>query len=89
MPLSGSDSGPIKHPKFNRKAKPFFRREVRYHADWLLKRLTEKYAYWGNLYLVRGLAEGMGDRRITEEWIQDNKDMLTRGLLDMMGYTEG
>lgn len=85
-PLSGQDAGPIKHPQYNRKAKPFFRREVKYHADWLLKRLAEHYAYWGNLYLVRGLAEGVGDKSITEKWIAENKDMLTKGVLDMMGF---
>lgn len=85
-PLSGYDSGPIKHPIYNRKAKPFFRREVKYHADWLLKRLTEKYAYFGNLYIVRGLADGMGDKSITEKWVAENKDMLTKGILDMMGF---
>lgn len=87
-PLAGKDPRPIKHPQYNRKAKPFFRREVKYHANWLLKRLTEKYAYFGNLYLVRGLADGVGDRRITEKWIEENKDMLTKGVLDMMGFKE-
>ena len=86
-PLSGSDAGPIKHPVYNRKAKPFFRREVKYHAEWLLKRLTERYAYFGNLDLVRGLADGIGDKSITEKWIAENKDMLTKGVLDMMGFT--
>lgn len=84
-PVSGDD-GPAKHPKYNRYAKPFFRREVKYHADWLLKRFTEKYAYMGNLYLIRGLSEGIGDKSITEKWIAENKDMLTKGVKDMMGF---
>lgn len=83
--LSGKDAGPIKHPVFDRKAKPYLRREVRYHSRWLLKRLAEQYAYFGNLYIVRGLSEGMGDPSIMNKWIDENRDMLKKGFLDMMG----
>lgn len=84
-PLDGPDAGSIsnpEHPKY--KAKPFLRREVTHHAKWLLKRLAEKYAYFGNLYIVRGLSEGMGDPSIMERWIEEHRDELTRGFLKLV-----
>lgn len=91
-PITDSGQGPIGYPEpYNKRghryySKPWLRREVRYHTKWLLKRLTEQYAYWGNLYTVRSLADGVGDKSITEKWIAENKDMLTKGFLDMMGF---
>lgn len=84
--LKGKEVKPIQATSGrNYYAKPYLRREVRYHTQWLLKRLAEQYAYTGNLYIVRGLSEGMGDPSIMNKWIEDNKDLLTKGFLDMMG----
>lgn len=66
----------IKHPESNRKAKPYLRSEVRRQAKWLIKRLAEQFVYGGNLYIVRGLADGVGDESITKRWIEQNKDEL-------------
>lgn len=71
-----TDMVSIKHPESNRKAKPFLRSEVRRQAKWLLKRLAEQYVYGGNFYIVKGLAEGIGDTSITQRWIDQNKDEL-------------
>lgn len=85
IPATGGDNiPPIKAPDSNRHAKLFLRREVRYHATWLQKRLLEEYGFASNLYMVRGFAEGMGDSSITDKWINDNKDLLTQGFLDLM-----
>lgn len=83
--LKGKEVEPIKHPEANRYAKPYLRREIRYHSRWLLKRLAEQYAYFGNLYIVRGISEGIGDASIMEKWIEENKNELTNGFLDLMG----
>lgn len=71
-----TDMVPIKHPSSRRKSKPFLRSEVTRQAKWLLKRLAEQYVYGGNLYIVKGLAEGIGDTSITQRWIDQNKDEL-------------
>lgn len=55
-PDAGSIINP-EHPKY--KAKPFLRREVTHLAKWLLKRQAEKYAFFDNLYIVRGLSEAL------------------------------
>lgn len=82
--LNGRNVQPIKHPTADRKAKPYLRREVRYHAKWLLKRLAEHYAFMGNFYMVRGLSQGMGDPSVMNKWIEENKHLLTKGFLDLM-----
>lgn len=82
----GNNIPPIKAPNSNRYAKLYLRREVRYHASWLGKRLLEEYGFEGNLFVVRGLAEGMGDPSITQKWIEDNKDMLTKGFLNLATF---
>lgn len=79
----GKDVAPVQAPDGrNYFAKMFLRREVMYHARWLLKRLAEQYGYWGNLYVVRGLSEGIGDPTVMKNWIAENKDMLSKGILD-------
>lgn len=78
-----NEMGPITAPNGRRKAKQFLRREVKYHARWLLKRLLEEYGYRGNLYVIRGMSEGMGDPKIMEQWIEENKDALTRGAISI------
>lgn len=73
---SMTDMVPIKHPDSNRKSKPYFRSEIRRQAKWLLKRLAEQYVYGGNFYIVKGLADSVGDTSITENWIRQNETEL-------------
>lgn len=81
--VGGKDVAPIQAASGrNYFAKLFMRREVKYHARWLLKRLAEQYSYFGNLYIVRGLSEGVGDPAVMKNWIAENKDMLSKGILD-------
>lgn len=85
IPSTGGENiPPIKAPNSNRHAKLFLRREVRYHTSWLQKRLLEEYGFESSLYIVRSFAEGMKDPSITEKWIKENQDLLTKGFLDLM-----
>lgn len=70
---------------YNYAAKPYLRREIRYHLSWLRKRLAEQYAYFGEYYIIKGVADGIGDPSITTKWIEENKSRLTNEFLDMMG----
>ena len=40
----------------------------------------------GTLYMVRSIANGMDDPSITEKWINENRDMLTKGFLDLAKF---
>ena len=71
-----TDMVPIKHLTKNRKSKPFLRSEITRQAKWLLKRLAEQYVYGGNFYIVKGLADGVGDTTITQKWIDQNETEL-------------
>lgn len=75
----------LQSPDSRRKAKPFIRSEVRHHVTWLQKRLAEQYAYNGALYIVKSLADGAGDRSITEKWVRENEKELAKGLTRVMG----
>lgn len=81
--IDGKDAKGATHPKYNYTAKPFLRREVVYHSKWLIKRLAEQYAYWGNFYMVKGLSDGMEDPSITEKWIKEHQDALSKGILNL------
>ncbi|MBQ4589093.1 MAG: hypothetical protein IJA95_07385 [Bacteroidaceae bacterium] len=85
--LKGKDVEPIKHPRFNRSAKPFIQREMRYHLDWLSKRLTEQYGYMGNLYIVRGATNGTENREAMDKWISEHKKDLSEGFLKFANFT--
>lgn len=63
-----------------RKAKPFLTSELRLHLYWLADRLFQQYRFGGTFYIVRGLAEGLGDQSITRKWVEDHKDELTEGV---------
>lgn len=43
-----------------------------------------KYAYFAEYYIIRGLADGVGDTSITTKWIEENKDVLSNDFLHMM-----
>lgn len=87
IPAVGGENAPgIKAPNSNRYAKLFLRREIRYHSDWLKKRLLEEYGFMGTLYMVRSISNGMDDPSITEKWINENRDMLTKGFLDLAKF---
>lgn len=70
---------PDGHP---RKAKPFLRSEIRLHLRWLTNRLFQQYRFGGTLYVVRGIADAVGDQSVTRKWIADHKDELTEGLVN-------
>lgn len=70
---------PDGHP---RKAKPFLRSEIRLHLRWLANRLFQQYRFGGTLYIVKGIADAVGDQSITRKWIADHKDELSEGLVD-------
>lgn len=81
----GRNAGSIPHPQHPKyKSKPFMRREVTHHTKWLIKRLAEQYVYFGDLHIIKGLSEGMGDPSITERWIRENRYQLSEGLLNLM-----
>lgn len=85
-PLSGRKVSPIPQTDgYKYAAKPYLRREIRYHVKWLRKRLAEQYAYFAEFYMVKGIAEGIGDPAATTKWIEENKNELTNGFLDMFG----
>lgn len=63
-----------------RKAKPFLRSEIRLHLRWLADRLFHEYRFGGSFYIVKGIAEGMGDPSITQQWVADHADELSQGL---------
>lgn len=82
-PMGGMQA--IKAPNSKRKAKPIIRSEIRYHLRWLQRRLAEEYAFNGAFYIIKGLADGMADRSITEKWIKENEKELAQGLSRVMG----
>lgn len=80
-PLGGRNAGGIPHSQYPKyKSKPFMRREVTHHVRWLIKRLAEQYAYFADMHIIRGLAEGMGDPSITRRWIEENRELLSDDL---------
>ena len=86
-PVGGKDIVPIQSPESSKHfAKPLMRREVKYHARWLFKRLAEQYSYYGNLYIVKGLSEGVGDPSILKKWVAENKDMLSKGIINWSDF---
>ena len=68
-----------------RKAKPFLMSELRYHLRWLADRLFQQYQYGGSLYVVKGLADGLGDQSITRKWIAEHKDKFGQSELEHLG----
>lgn len=82
-PMTGMKAIPA--PKSKRKAKPFLRSEIRHHVRWLQKRLAEQYAYTGAFYIVKGIADGIGDKSITEKWVREHQKELAQGLGRVMG----
>lgn len=74
---------PVDRPDGNpRKAKPFLRSEIRLHLKWLANRLFQQYRYGGTLYIVKGIADAVGDQSITRKWVADHKDELAEGLVN-------
>ena len=85
-PVRNKSKNPIPHPEgYNYASKPYLRREIRYQMRNLIKDLAVRYAFFGDLYVVSGMAEGLGDTSATERWINQNKSRLTNDFLDMMG----
>lgn len=69
-----------------RKAKPFLTSEIRLHLRWLADRLFQQYSFGGSFYLVKGIADGLGDQSITQKWVEEHRDELTEGLVK---YSKG
>lgn len=90
-PVRSKGKQPIEHPEtYNEKgkryaSKPYLRREVRYQIKSLIRDLAVRYAFFGDFFIVRGIADGIGDSSITKKWIQQNKVHLTNDFLDLMG----
>lgn len=81
-----SRMAPIPRPDGKkRKAKPFLRSELRIHLRWLSDRLFQEYRFGGTLYIVKGIAEAIGDPSITQQWVADHADELSEGLRDYIG----
>ena len=70
---------PDGHP---RKAKPFLRSEIRLHLRWLADRLFQQYRFGGTFYVIKGIADAIGDPTITQRWVEEHRDELTKGLVD-------
>lgn len=64
------------NPDTGRKAKPFFRSELRFHQRWLMERLLQKYMFMGNYYVVNGFYNGLQHPEQTEKWIEANRKEL-------------
>lgn len=80
-----SSMAPVDRPDGHpRKAKPFLRSEIRLHLRWLANRLFAQYRFGGTLYVVKGIADAVGDQSITQKWIADHKDELTEGMVKYM-----
>lgn len=73
---------PIARADSNRKAKPFLTSEIRLHLRWLSERLFSQYLYAGSFYVIRGLADGLGDQDITRKWVEENREELTEGVVN-------
>lgn len=63
-----------------RKAKPFLRSEIRLHLRWLADRLFSQYRFGGTIYIVKGIADAIGDPSLTQQWIADHRSELSEGL---------
>lgn len=85
IPMAKSaERSPIKQTEgFNYAAKPFLRREVRYHMDWLGKRLAEEYGYFGAFWLERSLTEAPMSSSKTKTWLKEHMWELPQDFLDM------
>lgn len=66
-------------------SKPYLRREVRYQMRYLIRDLAIRYAFFGDYFIVKGIADGLGDTSATTRWIEQNKPELTNDFLQMMG----
>lgn len=74
---------PIKHPRFNRRAKAFIRSEVIRNTRWLGKVMAEKYCFFGALYYMKRLSDVLDDPNPTIQWVNNNKDKLPRSFRDL------
>lgn len=63
-----------------RKAKPFGTSEIRLHLYWLADRLFQQYRFGGTFYIVKGIADGLGDQSITRKWVEENREELTEAV---------
>ena len=66
-------------------SKPYLRREVRYQMRYLIRDLAIRDAVFGDSFIVKGIADGLGDTSATTRWIEQNKPELTNDFLQMMG----
>lgn len=83
--ITGKGKNPIRNTQgYNYASKPYLRREIRYQMRWLINQMAIKYAYFAEYYVIRGVAEGVGDTDITTKWIEANKDVLSNDFLHMI-----
>ena len=68
---------------FNYASKPFHRREIMYHLDWLKKRLAEQYGYFGSYWLERSLTEQPMSPENTRKWLKEHMWEFPQDFLDM------
>lgn len=74
--ITGKNFKPMANPQTKRKAKPFFRSELRFHQRWLQERLLQQYMFMGNLYVVRGFYENLQSDAETQKWIEAHRKEL-------------